>query len=220
MMLISLSYGLGFLVIFFILIRAVKKASSTFDDALYMLSIFALCKGVSVLLGLRFGGPITGFWLMITQSLSDMFSVIANIFLFQSAIDLLLYKLPTKIKFRIVPLFIFSGYLFLYISNIITQDELERIGRLSFGFHSSILNSIAMFNLYYIIGKRFRGILIAGVGFIPYAIVEGLFLEDSFFGIDKGVIRFLCVLFLLAGFLFIRSLVFVEKKPIDKIAYI
>ncbi|MBI4823177.1 MAG: hypothetical protein HY805_02970 [Nitrospirae bacterium] len=222
-MALTMVYGVGFFVMFFSLWKALKVSSSVFEDAFYMLSTFALCKGTAVLLGLRLEGfyMASSSWLEVASvSFSGMFSVIANVFLFQSALDFLLYKLPTKVRFRIVPLFMFSGYLFLYISNIIEANEIEKIGRLSFGFHSSILISIAMFNLYYINTKKSIGLVILGIGFILYAIGDGLIIDGALFGIGINIIRLICILLFVLGCFFVKPVIALEKKPASKIAYI
>lgn len=222
-MVLSIAYGVGFFVMFFFLWRATRVSStSVFEDAFYMLFAFSLCRGTAVLLSLRLEGLIVGgSWLGIASvSFSGMFSVIANVFLFQSALDFLLYKLPTKAKFRTVPLFLFSGYLFLYISNVIEANEIDRIGRFSFGFHSAILISIAMFNLYYIITRKSISLVILGIGFILYAIGDGLITNGDVFGIDIMAVRLICILLLTIGSYFMRQFILLEKKPASKIAYI
>ncbi|MDP2167709.1 MAG: hypothetical protein Q8J64_05175 [Thermodesulfovibrionales bacterium] len=217
----SLGYSLSFLAMSLVLFRAVRAVkTSVFEDAFYMLTAFSLCKGTAALVDLRLTGLLTGqAWLSETAaSLSGMFSVMANVFLFQAALDFLLYKLPTKVRFRVVPVLIFSGYLLLRISGIIEVPELDRISRLGFGYNSALLTGIAMFNLYYITGRKTSGLLLSGAGFILYSIFEGIFSGSAVWGIDIGVIRLGCALSLTVASFFIRSLLDVEKR--QKVAYI
>lgn len=223
MLYVSLIYSLGFFVMLFLLFRAIRKTpSSVFEDAFYMLSAFALCKGASAFLEIQQSNMIAGSaWVSdITARLSIMFSITANVFLFHSAIDFLLYKLHTKLKFRVVPLLMFSGYLVLYMSNIIKAEEIEKIGRFSFGYNSAILNSIAMFNLYYIIKQKPFGLIFAGIGFILYAVSEGIPMGNSIFGIDIRILKLICVLALVISSFYIRSLLQLEKKSALKIGYV
>jgi hypothetical protein len=204
---------------FMVFLKARGRASgSQFEDAFFMLIAFSFSKGTAIAIDLVFVNGLLMSQGVILRSLSDMLSVVANVFFFQAAVDFLIFRLPTKLKFRIMPVFIFSGYLLLYVSGIIDVEDVEKIGRVSFGYNSAILNGIAMFNLYYIMGRRHRGLILAGLSFILYAIFEGI-IHVPVYGIDIRIVRMFCALILFVSSFPIVNMLS-ERKAKDKIGYV
>lgn len=208
---VFLIYCLNFFVMSAIYFFAMGKASARlFGDAVFMMAVFSLSKGAALALEyFKHVGPVV-------ERLSDMFGVITNVFLFQAALSFLMFRLPTRYRFRVVPVILFSSYIVLYVFNIITPEDIEKIASMGFGYNSAILMSIAMFNLFFILKRR--RLFFAGVGFVFYCIFEGTLLISVF---DKNIV----VAKALASFILMVSSVFVttvtgEKKPEDKISYV
>jgi hypothetical protein len=217
----SILYGLSFLFLFFVIAGAVRRASgSQFHDAFYMLAAFSLARGASVFLGLQsVASGEQGLWFSSTiLSLSNMCSVIANVFLFQSALSFLLFRHASGAKFRGVPVIIFAMYIILYVSGAIDASEIDNIGRLSFGYNSAILSGIAMFNIYSVFKDKSPLIILSGVGFIMYAVFEGMILKPPF-GMDIFYYRLISGIVLLASSFSMTALA-KTKKTYDKIGYV
>ncbi len=103
--------------------------------------------------------------------------------------------------------------------NIIQSSELDRIARYSFGYHSAILMSIALFNLFYILIRKPIGLIVGGIGFIFYSIFEGFILDGTILGVDVRILKLSYIFLMLASSFSLRSLL-AEKKVTVKVAYL
>lgn len=86
---------------------------------------------------------------MFADSFVTMASGVSNIFLFHFGISLLTYKINTKINYKVFPVILFTAYMILYISGIVSQSDLESKSRLSFGYNGAILSFVGCVNYYY-----------------------------------------------------------------------
>jgi hypothetical protein len=215
---VFLVQGLSFLLMFFVLFKAIKKATArTYVYVFYMLAAFAINKCFSAWAnGLAlFTGTAIDLYGLTLINLSTIFTVISNVFLFQFAIELLTHKLRTRNIFRIFPILFFSGYIVLLALGLIETFDANSIGRLSFGYNGAILSSIALFNLYYTMrqssGVRLlRGILASGLGFAFYSIFDGL-AEKPISGVPICVFGMFSAIILTAASFYLVEL-FDEKK--------
>lgn len=122
---------------------------------------------------------------MFADSFVTMASVVSNIFLFHFGISLLTYKINTKINYKVFPVILFTAYMILYISGIVSQSDLESKSRLSFGYNGAILSFVGCVNYYYEKRKTLNslkikyGLLLLAIAFIFYALTEGILSSSS-----------------------------------------
>lgn len=208
---VLLAYCLSFYAMASIYLMSAGRGRA-FGDAFFMMAAFSFFKGTAIIFEyLSHLGPVA-------ESLTDMFTVIANVFLFQSALDFLIYKMPTRFKFRPVPVFIFTGYLALYVFNFVNVQDIGKIASSGFGYNSAVLMSIAMFNLYFIHGRKSRGLVFSGVGFIFYCVFEGTFLINAFK--TNIIIAKALAAFVLAASSYFVATMSEERKTAEKIGYV
>lgn len=218
-------YGLSFLAMFFVLFRSLRKATApTYVSAFYMLAAFAINKCFSIWAdGLRlFTGVTVDLYGITLIKLATMFTVIANVFLFQFSVDLITSKSPARNALRMAPVILFSGYIILFVLGLIETFDANMIGRVSFGYNGAVLSSVALFNLYYTVKqgrnvRLLRGILAAGLGFAFYAIFDGL-VEKSIGSVPIYVFRMFSAMIITAASFYLFEL-FQEKK-VCKVDYV
>jgi hypothetical protein len=151
-----------------------------------------------------------------------MLNVVSNVFLLHFGIELITYKLPHRNIYRVFPLFLFIGYLVLFMFGIFDSFEAERIARFSFGYNGALLSSVACFSLYNTLKKSgnvkaTKGILATGLGLIIYSIFDGL-AEAPISGVPIHVFRMFSGIILMAASFYLTAL-FAGKKDF-KVDYV
>jgi hypothetical protein len=222
---IFLLYGLSFIVMFTILIRAINKATvRTYVDAFYMLAAFANIKSLAIVVdGIRlFAGSKIYLYSLILVNVSSMLNVISNVFLLHFGIELITYKAPHRKIYRIFPLLLFIGYLVLYVSGIFDALEVTSMARFGFCYNAAILSSVACLTLYYSLKqsknvKVPKGILATALGLILYSIFEGL-TEKPISGVSIYIFRMFSAIILMAASWYLVALF--DEKKICKIDYV
>ncbi len=212
-------YSLSFYIMFILIARAMKGVPlSSYSEAFYMIAAFSLCKASAPTIEIVSNAVTLPVGAVFTGSLSSMISVIGNVFLFQAALALLMFNSSAKIKFRVVPVILFAGYLLLYISGVIEAGEVDRLGRISFGYNSGIITAIAMFNIYFIRKEKSIGLLLGGAGFIVYGIFEGI-IFSPLLGISPSIFRMSAAVILMTSAFFLTMLR-EERKLVKNIGYV
>lgn len=222
---VFLIYGLSFLLLFFVLFTAIRKATArTYVYVFYMLAAFAISKCFSVWAdGLRlFTGAAIDLYGLTLVNLSTIFTVVSNVFLFQFGVELITYRLPTRNIFRMLPVLLFGGYIILFALGLIETFDANTIGRKSFGYNGAILSSVALVSLYYTLRqsrnvRMLRGILAAGLGFIFYSVFEGV-IEKPISGIPIYVFRMFSAIILAAASFYLVELS--DKNKARRVDYV
>ena len=230
---ISLLYSLTFLIISFILIREMKKiTSSPLKNIFWSFTAFIITKTTFIIsdLSLNFlvldniflSNNIHPF-IVIINTLSVVFSIISNVFLFHFGISILTYKTSIRIDYKIFPMFLFIIYISLFLSGIIEFYSAERISRYSFGFNGAFLGSLGCFNLYNI-NKKHHGekkmlswYITCSIALFFYAGTEGIIIKPVM-GISVEILRLLSSITLLISAFFIVELPKEERR--DRIGFI
>mgnify|MGYP000144460118 CR=1 FL=1 len=218
---LQLLYGLLFWCLYFLTALSLRKnrSSSPLREGLFMLGAFYVAKGTAAVAGaIRYTQEAR--WLQpYVESFSQMFEVVANVFLFQAALSLLLFRHTTREKFRVVSIAIFLGYLLLYFLGAIPPERLAEIGRQSFGYNGAMLAAVALVNIFYVFRQRPMGLLGGGLGFFLYAFFEGL-IKGPFLGVDVLYWRVGVALLLAISGLSSVSLIRAEPKVFAKVSYV
>lgn len=218
-------YGSSFLLMFIILIRAVRKSpSEKYVEAFYMLAAFANSKSLSILAeGTRLFTEVKlDLYGLTLFNVSTMMNVISNVFLLHFGIEIITYRMSARNIYRVFPVLLFMGYVILYMFGIFDTVEADSIARFGFGYNGAILSSIACFSFYYSQrqikdSKVLMGILATGIGLIFYSIFDGL-AEEPIGDIPIQVFRMFSAIILAASSFYIARL-FKEKK-IQKVDYV
>jgi hypothetical protein len=179
-------YGLSFMVMAYLVIEEITKATSTaLVSSFYMLAFFGLAHGTTELIDwLRFilktlGSPEFIYFTYASQILL----VLSFVFLLQFGINLLTYKSEKKGLVRTIPIIAFAIFIaVIFAKGIDNILQVGLIGRYSFGFTGAALSSITLFKLgnsMKPVGNRklTRGLIIAAIGFACYAVFGGLIVK-------------------------------------------
>lgn len=177
-----------FLLVFttvFLILKTRSARDSNFKDIFWALSAFIAMKASASPLVHKGLSALPVYASMFADSFVTMASVVSNIFLFHFGISLLTYKINTKINYKVFPVILFTAYMILYISGIVSQSDLESKSRLSFGYNGAILSFVGCVNYYYEKRKTLNslkikyGLLLLAIAFIFYALTEGILPSSS-----------------------------------------
>ena len=199
---IFLIYGLSFLLMAFLIIKATRTASSApFIITFYMLALFGLTHGVTEMVDwVRFIVKTLGAAeIRALTYVSQIFLVISFVVLLQFGINLLTYRLENRRAFRALPILLFGVYAsVIAVLGITDILKMGLIGRYSFGFAGALLSAVGLFvvgNTLKPLGNRKlnRGMTIAAAGFLCYAVFGGLIVKPIA-GIPIQLFRSACAI--------------------------
>ena len=211
-------YGLSFIVMFYALLRILKKSESkTYNDVFWMLACFALSKGLSVLVdaaNLIVSDRVELYGITL-NNLSAMFAVISNVFVLQFSIDLITCRIANRNIYKVFPVILFSSYIVLFMFGIIDDYDANVTGRYGFGYNGGILASVALFSLYNSEKQNksigfLRGLQGLAIGFILYSIFDGV-AEKPIMGVPIYLYRMVCAVLIATSSFYLKEL-FVVKK--------
>jgi hypothetical protein len=199
---IGFFYGVSFLVMSAVVFGGTRKASSvTFATTFYILGGFGFVHGATELIDwVSFILKTSGageFEILIILSQSCL--ITSYVLLLQFGINLLTYESEKKGIYRLLPAVLFVVYIgYIFIAETSRIRTAGLIARRGFGFPGSLLSGLAFFRLAKstnVTGRArlIRGLVVAGIGFVSYAVFGGLIVEPIL-GLPIQLFRTACAL--------------------------
>ncbi len=216
---IDFVYGISFLLMSFVVFEGTRKASSlTFVTTFYMLAGFGLVHGITELVDwARFileaeGAGESELLVILSQSCL----ITSFVLLLQFGVNLLTYRSEKKGIYRLLPTLLLVAYIaYIFVAGISHIRTAGLIARRGFGFSGALLSGVAFFNLArsmkVIMYRRLTdGLVIAGSGFICYAVFGGLIVQPIA-GLPIQLFRAACAFTIAVSSFFILEIFKVSK---------
>ncbi|MDA8431696.1 MAG: hypothetical protein M0Z60_01885 [Nitrospiraceae bacterium] len=216
---IDFFYGMSFLLMSFVVFEGTRRASClTFITTFYMLVGFGLFHGiteltdwVSFILKTNGAGEFEALIILSQSCLITSF-----VLLLQFGINLLTYASEKKNIYRLLPALLFVVYsASIFVAETSHIRAAGLIARRGFGFSGAFLSGLAFFRLARSMKaiehpRLTNGIIVAGMGFVCYAIFGGLVVEPIL-GLPIQLFRTVCALTIAASSFAILEILRVSK---------
>ena len=179
-------YGVSFLVMSYLILNGIKKATAiSLVATFYMLAFFGITHGfVELVDWVRFILKVGGHGeIVVLTYLSQSLMIASFVLLLQFAVNLLTFKSGKKTAFRFIPAGLFVVYIaVLFFTNTRDISRAGLLARYGFGFAGALLTGIALSYLANSIkalgdSTATGGLLVSAAGFGLYSIFAGIIIQ-------------------------------------------